>query len=461
MKLFLKGSTVLLALTVVTAPSWAAITGNTCEASIGTGAGCGTPVGLQNAGALSGGIDFTGSQYVGKCAGQGGCTPVLQPAIRFWEQDNFMTKNSGQGLQDDAASGNFWMVNPNIDFGQGTVPNTLWIIFQANWANTGVEGCITGTRNVAEVSFCDPSNKAKYVVMSVADPNIALFDFNMITGATGTSNNIVPLTDVPVPTAVPATGTTNATDGTQMDFSVTIAAGSNKWWTDVAPGANDPANQLVKGIEIVYQNAAAAPAVTCNTGLGSWLPVNNPATPAAKLGPMAPGTFNVAVTKPTAGSLTYVAARIVYADAGSSCGAAQPCLDPQTQGTPTSCFMEHAGPVAAPGAGAVTFGSFAAKREAASTVNITWQTTMESNTVGFNVERSSSMVGPWTSVGGFVGAMGPGYLYKMVDTSATSNQTFFYRIRESALAGQASISSPIKVSPASEQGGSRNRNLHK
>jgi len=455
-------SKTLVILAVASAPSWAAINGNPCESPIGTGAGCGTPVGLQNAGALSGGIDFGGTQYAGKCAGQGGCTPVLQPALRFWEQDNFASKDSGQALQDDAASGNFWMVNPNLDFGQSTVPNTLWIIFQANWANTGVEGCITGTRNVAEVSFCDASAVSKYVVMSVADPNIALFDYNAIVGATGTSANIVPLTDVPKPTGLPTIGAENTADTSQMDFPVTLAAGSNRWWTDVAPGANDPANQLVKGIEVLYQNASSLPAPACNSGLGAWLPVHNPAIPAANLGPQAPGTFIVTVPKPAVGppsELTYVTARVVYVDAATSCGVAQPCLDPATQGTPTSCFNEIAGPVDY--GIAVSFASVAAKRELGSNVSITWQTTSESNTVGFTVERSSSMAGPWTAVGGFVGAMGSGSSYKTIDQSAAPSATFFYRVREMASSGAPSISSPIKVAPASGgEGGSRQRHLH-
>lgn len=460
MKLFQQGSTVLLALAVVTAPSWAAINGNPCEANIGTGGGCGTPVGIQNAGALTGGQDMTGSQYAGKCAGIGvGCT-ILQPPLRFWEQDNFFAHNSGNATQDDATSGNFWMINPNLDFGQAT-PNTQWMIFQANWANTGVKSCISATRNVCEVSFCDPGGVSKYMVMSVADPSISLFDFNLIVGANGASNNIVPLTDVPTPTGLSSPGTQNGTDATQMDFSVTIAAGSTKWWTDVAPGANDPANQLVRGIEIVYQNAAAAPAANCNTGLGVWLPVHNPATPAANLGPMPPGTFNVTVPKPVTPMQTWVAARVIYADSASTCSPAQPCLDPQTQNTPASCFNQVAGPVNPPGTvGAVTFSGMSAKREGGNVASIQWQTTMESNTVGFTVERSASQAGPWTALPGFIGAMGPGYPYKAVDHNATASQTFFYRIHETASAGQASISSPVRVGPASSAGGDRNRNLH-
>ena len=165
------------------------------------------------------------ARYDAHCAGAAAGCPVLQPAMRFWEQNNFAARNSGQALQDDARNRSFWMVNPALDFAQ-TTPTSLWVAFQANWATRGVMGCIAGQRNEFEVSFCDAvSSKAKYLVVSVRDPFVSLFDLNKITGAGGAKGNILPLTDVPVLTGLPMIGTTNAIDATQMDVSVTIAAG--------------------------------------------------------------------------------------------------------------------------------------------------------------------------------------------------------------------------------------------
>ena len=74
-------------------------------------------------------------------------------------------------------------------------------------------------------------------------------------------------------------------------------------------GANDPANPLIAGYELVYLNAAAAPAAGCRTGLGAWLPVLDAASAGGPNGVVAPGTgISVAVIMPTGAESTYAQA---------------------------------------------------------------------------------------------------------------------------------------------------------
>ena len=318
--------------------------GNPCEEYHGTGNGCTVPTAIVHAKGISGGIDFSGTRYDGTCSANG-CDPACpgkqdQPLMRFWQHDSFATQSSRTAAQQEPGAA--WMVNPNRESCDVRPESGVWIFSSADWANPGVEGCITGDRVVAEVSFCDSDaqSTARYAIASVADATSSFFDFDKIQGAGGADRNILPLTAVPVPVVQKW-----ALNPLSLDFLVWVdLAAPMAWWTE--GGYDDPAFPLVRGIEVLYQNTSVVPSPSCALGLGAWLPVLDPFDPARNLGPVPPGSgVLVNVPRPGCASSIWLSARVIYADASTACGPSDPCLAPQFQGTPASCFSGVAGPV--------------------------------------------------------------------------------------------------------------------
>lgn len=425
MKIFLASTLTVLFVAFGAAGAWAQ--GNSCEENIDAGnGGCGiNPVAVTH-GAGVGGIQLGGTQFDNTCAtGTGGCL-VNQPMMRFWIQGGFDNANSGSHGQSN--TGVEWMVNPVNDFGFGTDAG-VWIFFQANWANSGVQGCPSTDRVVGEVSFCDGA-RSYYVLGSLAGPGPYDFD-NIDDGAGGAMmmSRVVP---------EPAANTTGVADTPAGFCTVTFdLTGNPQWYTE--NGSNDPANVLVAGYEVVYYTGAAAPS-GCSTGYGAWAPLLD-GTGAANLGVIAPGTgLTGTVPMPGATDMVYLSARVIYAD-GACTGVG---CDPQGMVVPASCFSYVSAAISCGGGTPVSWESYNVERTSAG-VLATWKTFEEVDTFGFKVMRAAAGTSNFEQVGPVILAKGPGFSYSYTDTTAARGEGYEYKIVEVAFSGTPTQTPPMSI----------------
>lgn len=435
---------------------------NPCEPAPGTGTGCPAtgPISVIHFGFGSdGGIDMTGTMFDMQCAtAGGGCATPMVPPLRFWAHDAFATLNSGDAPR--AASGFEWMVNAALDSGVGT-DDSIWHFFQANWAPAagggGPTGCTMNPVNVAELSFCDPSGDAFFMIIAVEDPALANFNYDEVRGATtgpGGSTNLIPMTVVPVPS--PDTSPVSASGGFG-DIDVDLTGVSVPAFTEMGLAAT-----LVRGIELVYQNLAATPGPACSTamGRGAWMQVLDPAT-GMPLGPIAlpAGTVTVRIPEPADPMMerTWFASRVVYADASTGCGAADPCTDPDGLGAPTSCVSGVSEGV--PWTDTAVKFVDAEALWLGSSVQLSFTTLLETDTYGFQIKRADSPGSDYSLVGTLT-ARGAGTTYAFEDFTADPGHTYYYMIHEVLVPGGSGAPSqhgPIEVRTAREVNGSRTR----
>ena len=82
-------------------------------------------------------------------------------------------------------------------------------------------------------------------------------------------------------------------------------------------------------------------------------------------------------------------------------------------------------------------------------VAVSWETSFEEGTIGFQVERLGD--GAVTSIGAAVAARGPGYPYRVEDPAAPSER-IRYRVVEVTAAGRGDVSPEVAVGPAAGAG---------
>ena len=75
----------------------------------------------------------------------------------------------------------------------------------------------------------------------------------------------------------------------------------------------------------------------------------------------------------------------------------------------------------------------------------TWATLMEEGTLGFKVERANEPSGPFTVVGDWVEAQGPGYPYTFRDDSAEPGTRPWYRVVENTVDGRGDVTRVLQV----------------
>jgi hypothetical protein len=288
---------------------------------------------------------------------------------------------------------------------------------------------------VAEVSFCDNNaTPSMYVIGSLAGPGPYDFD-NIDDGAGGAimRSQLVP---------EPAVNTTGAGDTPAGFCTVTFDLDlAPMWYTE--NGANDPANVLVAGYEVMYFVGTSAPAATCNTGYGAWTPLLD-AAGTANLGVIDPGTgLTGTVPMPATGEMVYLSARVIYADANAGCTGVG--CDPAglSAPVPASCFSFVSNGIAC-GDVPVTWAGYEAVRQSGG-VLLSWSTFEEVDTFGFKVMRAPAGTSAYEQVGPVVLAKGPGFNYSYTDTTAARSEAYDYKIVEVAFSGTPSQTPPMSI----------------
>ena len=143
----------------------------------------------------------------------------------------------------------------------------IWAI-DGSWFALGVLGCIEDPsappRNVVEVSFCDSSGPAYYLIASVVDPPGIFFNYDAVRGASGPDGNIVPVSQVPVPEPLTSLAEDRGDGFAAIEIELSGATPSySELGADAFPH--------VRGIEILYRHTEADPTPTCDIGLGPVL----------------------------------------------------------------------------------------------------------------------------------------------------------------------------------------------
>jgi len=422
-----------------------------------------------------GGFDLRGTQYETTCSLGSSC-PFGQPILRFWQFDHFGTAtqgaNNGCQKQDDIANGAEWLVNANLDDGTA-IPAGIWYMYQANWAGPMVDGCfnITGVtpRTVAEISDVysaaegTPNHGAWFLVGSVG--LTTGFNFDLITGATGTCNAAtIAKQDVSavsvqgrsaacVGSTTPTTVTTADTLTGFFDVQINITNPNPAWFNDT--GA---APALISGYQIMYKTGAEP-----TTSVASaWNPVYDPTdatAPKNAMGVIPVGTATALVALPVTTITTnyWFAARAVYADATENPTASfDPLLG--TPGLPagpqvTTPVGAHCGPVNFnPLPMAVNFGSVVAERTAQG-VTVRWTTLSEDDTNGFRVVRATGASGTEAAVdAAYVDAHGANLDYVISDLGAGPG-TYYYYVQELTSNGPGDRSEIVRVDAATSSNG--------
>ncbi len=96
---------------------------------------------------------------------------------------------------------------------------------------------------------------------------------------------------------------------------------------------------------------------------------------------------------------------------------------------------------------AVTWAWYKAQYTGNGSVDVTWMTTSETNTVGFFVERSGSATGTFTVISPFIFAQGPGMPYEWFDLNPLPGDNW-YRIQEITTNGPGDMTEPFEAQPA-------------
>ncbi|GEM_PF-5271973 len=114
----------------------------------------------------------------------------------------------------------------------------------------------------------------------------------------------------------------------------------------------------------------------------------------------------------------------------------------------TAAGVAFRGAVAIPvGVTAVDLVTFSANPAVKGGVNLTWQTSTESDNVGFNVWRANTVNGTYTKINKtLIAAKGDAFTgasYGFVDTTAAKGTTYYYKIENMERAGTSVFYSPI------------------
>ena len=248
------------------------------------------------------------------------------PPARFWEYDNYLGANSGcERVLAKGPSGRSYLA---------------W-----DWA-APVDGCLSGTRTVAEVSVAhgegSASHGASYLVASV-DRDASGFDFDRVTGAPGCTPAdmpLAPVAGVQIPghtgpcvgersvTMLSSWGS-NAADCNYFDIELTLDEPFPVGYTE-DPGGAPP---LIAGYEVMYsvtEGFSPEEPTSSSPCSWSWWPVRDPADPARAKGVLPLGTARVTVAVPNSWVRNiWFATRLVYQDASvNPPGSYDPAVEP-------------------------------------------------------------------------------------------------------------------------------------
>jgi hypothetical protein len=137
---------------------------------------------------------------------------------------------------------------------------------------------------------------------------------------------------------------------------------------------------------------------------------------------------------------------LIYARGGSEGNAAQFTVDTSAD-QPVHDIILAAQPTA------VRLSSFTARRsDNGQTVVVEWQTSSETDIVGFNVHRAEQPQGPFTRLNGdLIFAQNPGGImgadYAVEDTTALADRTYYYKLEVVTFTGESDWSEIAGVTP--------------
>lgn len=268
-------------------------------------AGCAGPISVWNMSIGSpqaGGFDLAGTSYAGKAS------PM--PDLRFWAFGHFNEANSGTQEQTRGEQWS-WLANAAVSGHIQGASTSLFSVWQANWAGSGIVGCpleikdSKDDRTVVEVTFADPakegstSHQGLYGVASVPfDDKFSSYNLDDVHGGEGAKGNVIPVKPIPAPRVMAepkASSAGNVVVNVELPSAISYSE-----------GGKDTPMKLIGGYRILYTQGDEP----TSSDPAKYKPAHDPAD-AAKDAPVI-RTGQGAVSVPA--GKTWLVAQLVFND---------------------------------------------------------------------------------------------------------------------------------------------------